>query len=123
MCTPGQWSANPSAIAAVFFGVAREEVVLELLEALPVGLDVAVFGLLGVLPDGIGDRPLDDHAHPSLARKREGQIDGLLVGDVERSLERVEGAAADGIAGGLVVAASSRCSAYSRARGRAGARR
>ena len=104
MCTPGQWRVNPSAIAAIFGRIAFQEVVFQFLQALPVGHDIVVVGLLREPPDGVGDRPLDDHAHPALAGQRQRQIDGLLVGDVERCLQRVEGTAADGVAGGLVVA-------------------
>jgi hypothetical protein len=44
-------------------------------------------------PQGIGDRTLCNHAHASQAGQWHGQIQGLLVGDVDRSLQGVKLAA------------------------------
>ena len=98
VCTPGTRSVNRSAVADGSRRGLAQELVVEPLEPLPVGLVVGVAGRSRVAPGGVGDRPLGDHAHAALAGQRQRQVDRLLVGDADRGLERVEGAALDGVA-------------------------
>src|SRR5438128_2596204 len=75
-----------------------EEVVFQLLESLPIEPRVGI--LLGyLLPSDIRNRAFCDDAHVRGFGLRECEVDGLLIGDVDRGLEAVEGATLYGVDG------------------------
>jgi len=86
-------------------GGGLEKRIVEGPEARPVGLVVRLGRLPRVPPRDVGQRPLGDHAHLPRVRQGQRELDGLLVRDVHRRLERVEAPTFDRVARGLAVAA------------------
>jgi hypothetical protein len=81
-------------------GVALQKVVIQLLQPLPISLVVGDGRLLLISPGSVGNRPFGDHGHFAFACQGERQIDGFLIRDADRCLQRIEHAAFDCIARG-----------------------
>src|SRR6202167_3112458 len=87
---------------------AMQKIVVELLKPVPIWPGVPIAGwLFAVTPRRIGDRPLDDHAHPARARLRQYALDRLLVRDAHRYLQSIECAPLDRVYGVIRVDAAS----------------
>src|SRR5208282_1585680 len=77
---------------------AAEKIVVERLDAIPIRPRVPIAGrLLAMTPGRVGDRPLDDHAHPARGSLGQYELDRFLVRDVHGDLHGVERAAFDRI--------------------------
>src|SRR5215468_7696839 len=86
-------------------GLLAQERIVESTEPHPVVLVVGLGRLPLVAPRHVRDRALRDHAQPPLDCQRQRELEGLLVGNAHRGLERVEPPALDGIARRLPVTA------------------
>src|ERR1044072_905809 len=64
--------------------------VFQFLNSFPIIMVIRILRFLFTQPDCIGDRAFGDHADVALFGGRYGQFDRLLIGDVNRRLQRLE---------------------------------
>src|SRR5262249_14147426 len=82
-----------------------QERIVERLEPRPVGLVVRLGWVPLPIPGGLGEGALGDHAYLPGDRHRQRALDGFLIGDAHRGLQRVEAPALDRVARRRTIAA------------------
>ena len=100
----GLGEGEPKGDANRLFDTLIEERILKFLQALPVGSSVGSFRRLGV-PGNIGNWALGNDAHAGGLGSGKGEVDGLLVRDIDRRLQSVESAAVNRVSGIVTIAA------------------